>query len=338
MSIRELNRSDYNELAKFLSIFATPNLPVKTYQKKFKIWWDINTHCDKSDLLGWVIVDENEEPGNQIKGFMGNIPRKYKIGGKIIKTANATSWFVNPKYRKQAIFLMYAYLKQKTDLLVNSTSGAMSEPIFKQVGFTDFAITHKSFLSISNKKFLQHFLEKKLSSNYSIKIISLLLFPIFLFYNFFSNFFSESLELKDCDQIAFKNNEIEFLDISWLKSEGFNIKLHEITKHGTPVDYIVSQYVKNPVNELNYIQILYSNLYNLRYLNSIKSELIRAHQNESDFIMISNCKNVGWIFTGFIDISRFIHTTCFAMGDKINLLSNKHCSSIFGEKGFMIWN
>ena len=67
---------------------------------------------------------------------------------------------------------------------------------------------------------------------------------------------SESLELKECDEILFKNNEIEFLDISWLKSEGFNIKLHEITKHGAPVDYIVSQYVKNPVNELNYIQIL----------------------------------------------------------------------------------
>jgi hypothetical protein len=229
-------------------------------------------------------------------------------------------------------------LKQKTDLLVNSTSGDMSEPIFKQVGFTDFAITHKSFLSISNKKSLQHFLEKKISNNYSIKLISLLLFPICLFYNLFSSFLSESLELKECDEILFKNNEIEFLDISWLKSEGFNIKLHEITKHGAPVDYIVSQYVQNPINGLDYIQILYSNIYNLRYLNSIKSKLISAHQKEIDFIMISNCKNVGWILTGFIDISRYIHTTCFAMGDQINLLNNKHCSSIFGEKGFMIWN
>ena len=103
MSIRELNRNDYNELAKFLSIFAAPNLPVETYQKKFKIWWDLNTHCEDSDLLGWVIVDENEKPGNQIKGFMGNIPRKYKIEGKIIKTANATSWFVNPEYRKLGV-------------------------------------------------------------------------------------------------------------------------------------------------------------------------------------------------------------------------------------------
>jgi len=338
MSIRELNRNDYNELAKFLSIFAAPNLPVETYQKKFKIWWDLNTHCEDSDLLGWVIVDENEKPGNQIKGFMGNIPRKYKIEGKIIKTANATSWFVNPEYRKQAIFLMFAYLKQKSDLLVNSTSGDMSEPIFKQVGFTNFAITHKSFLLISNRKSLKHFLRKKLSNNYLIELISLLLYPICFFYNLFSSFFSESLELKECDKIVFKNNEIEFLDILWLKSDGFNIKLHEITKHDTHVDYIVSQYVQNPVNELNYIQILYSNLYNLRYLNSIKSELISAHQKESDFIMISNCKNVGWILTGFIDISRYIHTTCFAMGDQIKLLNNKHCSSIFGEKGFMIWN
>ena len=338
MSIREINRDDYNELAKFLSIFAIPNLPIESYLKKFKIWWDLNTHCEESDLLGWVIIDDKEKPGNQIKGFMGNIPRKYKIESKIIKTANATSWFVDPKYRKQAIFLMYAYMKQKTDLLVNSTSGDMSEPIFRQIGFTDFAKTHKSFLSIINKKSLDHFLKKIFSNSYFVKLITLLLFPICYLYNFFSNFFIESLELSDCDQIIFKNNEIEFLDISWLENEGLGIKLHEITKHGTHIDFIISQHVKNPINKLNYIQILHSNLYNLRYLNSVKSKIISAHSKECDFIMISNSKNVRWIFTGFIDISRFIQTTCFAMGDQINLLNDKHCSSIFGEKGFMIWN
>ena len=36
---------------------------------------------------------------------------------------------------------------------------------------------------------------------------------------------------------------------------------------------------------LNYIQILHSNLYNLRYLNSVKSKIISAHSKECDFII-----------------------------------------------------
>ena len=111
--IREVLKKDLPLLADYLSEVALPKYSSEKYIRRFNFWWLKNPAFSKDDSYGWIIVDNFKK--KQIKGFLGNIPVDYKIDGKVYHTVSASTWVVDPEYRKYSIYLYFSYLKQIKD-------------------------------------------------------------------------------------------------------------------------------------------------------------------------------------------------------------------------------
>ena len=107
--------------------------------------------------MGWIIVDDNST--NYIKGFLGNIPADYIINDNVYKTASPSTWIVTKNYKKYSLKLLFFFLKQNKDILINSTPGRL-ELIFLKLGFVDAA--KNKIIFFLNNITIKYFLNNKI--------------------------------------------------------------------------------------------------------------------------------------------------------------------------------
>ena len=133
--VRKILKKEFSILAEYLSKEALPKYSPSQYLRRFNFWWLDNPAFKKNDSYGWIIYDDNKK--RKIKGFLGNIPADYKINNKIYHTVSASTWVVNPKYRRYSIYLYFSFLKQKKDLFLNSTPANITNYIsfFRKIVF-----------------------------------------------------------------------------------------------------------------------------------------------------------------------------------------------------------
>jgi len=144
--VREVLKKDLPLLADYLSEEALPKYSPSKYIKRFNFWWLKNPACRKDDSYGWIIFDNSKK--KKIKGFLGNIPVDYEINGKVYHTVSASTWVVNPEYRKYSIYLFFSYLKQNKDLFLNSTPANITNEIFMKTNFVDIAKAQNNYLNL----------------------------------------------------------------------------------------------------------------------------------------------------------------------------------------------
>src|SRR3989338_24665 len=76
--------------------------------------------------IGWVL----ERDDKRIVGFVGNIPILYRLKGKDLIAASATSWVVEAPYRNWSLSLVSSFLSQDgADLYLDVTANDAAEKI-----------------------------------------------------------------------------------------------------------------------------------------------------------------------------------------------------------------
>jgi hypothetical protein len=131
--LRTVEEKDLDRLPEFLSE-GFPNDPPELWKARFDMWWKANPFMDSSIPPGWIL----EKDRSRIFGFIGNIPVKYQINGKIGNAVASSSWYVRPEVQGiWSIKLFYAFLKQaNVDMFLNTTPVENVEKIIEKLGFS----------------------------------------------------------------------------------------------------------------------------------------------------------------------------------------------------------
>ena len=70
--------------------------------------WSNNPAYFEKWPLGWVL-----EENNKIMGYMGNIPLRYYMNGRLIKVACGHGYAVDPEARSYSLKLLASFFSQK---------------------------------------------------------------------------------------------------------------------------------------------------------------------------------------------------------------------------------
>lgn len=86
--------------------------------------------------IGWVIADESRGAGNEVAGFLGNIPLEYYFQGTKLLAAATHSLVVEEAYRQHVLPLVARFVAQREPgLLLNTTANVEAERIFSAMKF-----------------------------------------------------------------------------------------------------------------------------------------------------------------------------------------------------------
>ena len=92
--------------------------------------WSNNPAYFEKWPLGWVL-----EENNKIVGYIGNIPLRYHISGRLIKVACGHGYVVDPGARSHSLKILTSFFSQKhADLLILTTANESSAKIYKMCG------------------------------------------------------------------------------------------------------------------------------------------------------------------------------------------------------------
>lgn len=175
--LRTVEDKDLGKLPEFLSE-GFPDSPIGLWKSRFAMWWEENPFMNISIPKGWIL----EKDGSEIVGFLGNIPLKYRINGKIGNAVASSSWYVRPEFQGiWGVRLMYAFLKQAdADLFLNTTPMENVEKTIKKLGFSSLELpfNYKEFWHIIDYNKVFDLLTNKLGKSHKflipfLKIISL---------------------------------------------------------------------------------------------------------------------------------------------------------------------
>ena len=339
--VREINESDFEHLSEFLSENALPEYNKNDYKRRFNFWWKKNPAFSKDDIKGWVIEDRTDR--NYIKGFLGNIPTFYRINNKIYNAASPSTWVVLESYRKYSLNLLFPFLKQKKDFLVNSTPAKITEEIFLKIGFRDLAKHQNNYVYICSNKPIKHFLQKKFKYTYASKILSKL---IYFIYNFFFNSkknnkkkyvsIKKIKDNKEINQYLNKKN-LALINYYWTLEKDRNTFFYGIENENDNKFYIYGQFVKSPTNKMKFLQILDTNIASGKFLMDILNKIKNDMDISLDFIILHNCKRNSLFFYKFIRFNLLSSSKCLIKSENTDI--NNLCpDGTLGEKGFIIWD
>lgn len=132
--IRLLEKEDFPKLALYLEQKTKGAQSRDAWLDLFTYWWQTNPALSDTIPIGWVLLTA----ANEIGGFLGNIPVKYKLNGDDITVCCGTSWFVDDDYRHKSLELLSRFLKQKNPLL-NTTPINKVYDIFLKLGFKELS-------------------------------------------------------------------------------------------------------------------------------------------------------------------------------------------------------
>ena len=86
-------------------------------------------HADRESppVMGWVL-----ERGGELHGYLGNVHLNYLLGGKPLRAATCSSYYVRPAARVESTRLMSAFFRQPgVDVFLTTTANASSEPVYR---------------------------------------------------------------------------------------------------------------------------------------------------------------------------------------------------------------
>lgn len=338
VKVRKVEEKDLEALGSFLSSHAKPAYSISDYMRRFDFWWQSNPAFRQNDIKGWIIVDVEET--NYIKGFLGNIPADYDILGKIYKTASPSTWVVDKKYKSYSLQLLFFFLKQEKDILVNSTPGEITEEIFLKLGFVDIAKYQNNYIYLKSHKPIEYFLNKVFFNLRLNLIISKFIF--FVYKSFFKLYKTKknNLERITCGEEIeklIKNNLISLHNFNWVLKKDKNKFFYKIKTTSDKVDILYGQYYYNSVNHLKYFQILFTTLKPGPDLICIIDEIEANINSLSDLIIFHNCNCSSIYINNFIKYNLSSPSKCL-IKTKDLILNDLKPDGTFGEKGFILWD
>ena len=318
-----------------MSEFSDQKFSKEKYLNDFDFWWQENPSVKSGDKLGWIIEDTSCGD-DYVKGFLGNIPIEYELNHKDITTYNASTWYVHPKYRKEAVLLVYAYFMQDNDFLVNTTPSEFTKNIFMAMGCRELSSGQKTYIKINSNKTIKYFLSKKIAYKYIANILSFLSFYTIklIEYAMPNNVDVKIDEIKNIERFKTNRGKIYIKNLDWLLRDT-DKKAFRLIKNGQEVGYIITQFVSNVVNNLKYLQILDHSDVDLETLNSISGQLQNSYSQDLDFVLISNYRYNKIFSSNFFNVT-FQMQPSTLVKTKSNLNIDE-ITSIFGEKGVLLW-
>jgi hypothetical protein len=131
--VKQIDPSYFPRAAIFLEKMTNNEFPKELWIDRFHLWWEDNPVFYAEKPSGWILTD-----GENIVGFFAVIPVHYHFKGEEIPGHSATSWFVDPEYRKHSLKLIAPFVKaEQPCLLINSTpSKDVAIKIFKYYKLT----------------------------------------------------------------------------------------------------------------------------------------------------------------------------------------------------------
>ncbi len=342
VKIRKLDKNDLDLLSDFLAINAMPKYSKSDYLRRFNLWWESNPAFQDTDSMGWIIVDANSK--NYIKGFLGNIPADYIINDNVYKTASPSTWIVTKNYKDYSLKLLFFFLKQKKDILINSTPGMITELIFLKLGFVDIAKKQNNFIFLYNNKPIKYFLDHKILKIKSMnKILSKILFSLYKLVISIKltkkkleaefQIVSNTLEIKRLLQ----KQSIKLLNLDKVLNLDSNKFFLKILNEDKTNNFIYIQYVNNPVNKLKFMQVLETDVTSPNLIKNVAIKLAHKKNYSLDYIILCNSNVKSFLHGSFIKFNLLSKSKCLIKSEKINV-NNIEPSGSFGEKGFIIWN
>lgn len=155
--------ADYAHLARFLSNFANETRPEDFWFRRFNFWWDVNPAHREGVPRGWVLLE-----GNDIKGFLGNVPTEFQLSGRAVTAFNTTTWRVLPEYRNHSLRLLYSFLGcAEASIFFDTTPSVDVVPVLKGFKFhllTYFKRPRKSVIMLNPLRVLKSKSREKLST------------------------------------------------------------------------------------------------------------------------------------------------------------------------------
>lgn len=163
-------------------LYETVDWPPPTVDSWRRIW-DENPAFSPSVARGWVLSD-----GDQIVGFLGNLQRQFRFGGRDLLAAVACSLVVAPAYRGHSLRLAAQFSKQpNVDILMTTTAASQTTKIFE---FLKFARMPQPEYDLSlywilrTRPFVASVMRKKGMSEFSSHILGVTFaFPLWIWLN-----------------------------------------------------------------------------------------------------------------------------------------------------------
>jgi hypothetical protein len=126
--ICNVKKDDYHGISSLLTQHYG-KLP-EFWKNRFKVWWDENPafFSFSDQVRGWAL-----KKGDDIVGFLGNIPTKFQFCGEIVEACNGTSWFVASEHRNHGIKLFFHLLRTPYSPVFITTPNETTLNIIKQL-------------------------------------------------------------------------------------------------------------------------------------------------------------------------------------------------------------
>lgn len=151
-AVRQVSRDDYDALALFLASFPGNTIPAPVWRARLEHWWDKNPAFTQATERGWLLTSDAASVG-----FLGNIPSRLKIGGKVETAFNATTWRILPPFRTHSLKLLGALLEAGRNAVVfNATPTREVTRILEAFAFKRFPepVLGRSFFITSPRRLI----------------------------------------------------------------------------------------------------------------------------------------------------------------------------------------
>jgi hypothetical protein len=132
--VRPVTPADEPALCALLSAFPWEGMTAAmSWPDRLRHWWADNPACDDAWVRGWVVDD-----GGKLAGFFGSVPRRVAFEGKVVLSANATTWWVAPEHRKLSLQLLARFTGQKAHGHFNNTGSGTTNELMEAFGYRPY--------------------------------------------------------------------------------------------------------------------------------------------------------------------------------------------------------
>lgn len=133
-TVRSVRSDDHGALCEVLSGFPWEGITQMSWPERIRHWWEDNPAFDPSVWdRGWVIED-----GSNLVGFLGSVPRRVAFEGRVKLSANATTWWVAPRYRSRSLALLQRFSTQEAAGHFSTTGSPSTHRMLEAFGYRPF--------------------------------------------------------------------------------------------------------------------------------------------------------------------------------------------------------
>ncbi|HDR72324.1 MAG TPA: hypothetical protein ENN85_00165 [Methanoculleus sp.] len=128
--IRTVDEDELEDVAEFLSLWH--NHTPETWMQRFESWWKENPATTDTIPRGWVL-----EEGQEILGFIGNIPVPFQVAARKETAIAGTSWCTKPSARGLgSLRLVQTFTGQEGGaVLINTTPNEAAQKVYPKYGY-----------------------------------------------------------------------------------------------------------------------------------------------------------------------------------------------------------